>query len=147
MVGRVVRRFGDVVSDVAAAAASSLSSSSSSLKREEVGVGEERYHHHHHHNKARVTVRMNVNWSVVITGGAHGEFEIGLPIGDLGITAAAGGAEGERRRRRMDDCIEEKLKRFIVVGSGDVHSHQGCLLENLRTCRKKFHDLFDLLSY
>lgn len=143
MVGRVVRRFGDVVGDVAAAA----SSSSSSLKREEVGVGKERYHHHHHHNKARVTVRMNVNWSVVITGGAHGEFEIGLPIGDLGITAtAAGGAEGERRRR-MDDCIEEKLKRFIVVGSGDVHSHQGCLLENLRTCRKKFHDLFDLLSH
>lgn len=141
MVGRVVRRFGDVVDDVAAA-----SSSCSSLKREEVGVEEERYHHHHH-NKARVTVRMNVNWSVVITGGAHGEFEIGLPIGDLGITAAAGGAEGERRRRRMDDCIEEKLKRFIVVGSGDVHSHQGCLLENLRTCRKKFHDLFDLLSH
>lgn len=141
MVGRVVRRFGDVVDDVAAAVASSCSS----LKREEVGVGEERYHHHHH-NKARVTVRMNVNWSVVITGGAHGEFEIGIPIGDLGITAAAGGAEGERRRR-MDDCIEEKLKRFIVVGSGDVHSHQGCLLENLRTCRKKFHDLFDLLSH
>lgn len=107
-------------------------------------MGEERYHHH---NKARVTVRMNVNWSVVITGGAHGEFEIGIPIGDFGITAAAGGAEGERRRR-MDDCIEEKLKRFIVVGgSGDVHSHQGCLLENLRTCRKKFHDLFDLLSH
>lgn len=142
MVGRVVRRFGDVVFDVAAAAASSCSSS---LKGEEVGVEQERYHHHH--NKARVTVRMNVNWSVVITGGAHGEFEIGLPIGDLGITAtAAGGAEGERRRR-MDDCIEEKLKRFIVVGSGDVHSHQGCLLENLRTCRKKFHDLFDLLSH
>lgn len=139
MVGRVVRRFGDVVTDVAAAA------SCSSSKREEVGVEEERYHHHH--DKARVTVRMNVNWSVVITGGAHGEFEIGLPIGDLGITAtAAGGAEGERRRR-MDDCIEEKLKRFIVVGSGDVHSHQGCLLENLRTCRKKFHDLFDLLSH
>lgn len=143
MIGRVVRRFGDVVDDVAAAAASSCSS----LKREEVGVGEERYHHRHHHNKARVTVRMNVNWSVVITGGAHGEFEIGIPIGDFGITAAAGGgAEGERRRR-MEDCIEEKLKRFIVVGSGDVHSHQGCLLENLRTCRKKFHDLFDLLSY
>lgn len=141
MVGRVVRRFGDVVDDVAAAAASS---SSSSLMGEE--VGKERYHHHHHHNKARVTVRMNVNWSVVITGGAHGEFEIGLPIGDLGITAAGAGAKGERRRR-MDDCIEEKLKRFIVVGSGDVHSHQGCLLENLRTCRKKFHDLFDLLSH
>lgn len=142
MVGRVVRRFGDVVGDVAAAASSS--SSSSLLKGEEVGVEEERYHHHH--SKARVTVRMNVNWSVVITGGAHGEFEIGLPLGDLGITAAAVGAKGERRRR-MGDCIEEKLKRFIVVGSGDVHSHQGCLLENLRTCRKKFHDLFDLLSY
>lgn len=108
-------------------------------------MGEERYHHRH--NKARVTVRMNVNWSVVITGGAHGEFEIGIPLGDLGITAAAGGAKGERRRRRMDDCIEEKLKRFIVVGGSDVHSHQGCLLENLRTCRKKFHDLFDLLSH
>lgn len=128
-----------MVSDVAAAAASSCSS----LKGEE-GKKEGVYDH----NKARVTVRMNVNWSVVITGGAHGEFEIGIPIGDLGITAAAGRAEGERRRRRrMDDCIEEKLKRFIVVGSGDVHSHQGCLLENLRTCRKKFHDLFDLLSH
>lgn len=127
-----------MVDDVAAAAASC---SSSSLMGEE-GKKEGWYDH----NKARVTVRMNVNWSVVITGGAHGEFEIGLPIGDLGITAAAaGGAEGERRRR-MDDCIEEKLKRFIVVGGGDVHSHQGCLLENLRTCRKKFHDLFDLLS-
>lgn len=137
MVGRVVRRFGDVVDDVAAAAAGS----SSSLKGEE-GKKEGWYDH----NKARVTVRMNVNWSVVITGGAHGEFEIGIPIGDFGITAAAGGAEGERRRR-MDDCIEEKLKRFIVVGGGDVHSHQGCLLENLRTCRKKFHDLFDLLSH
>lgn len=127
-----------MVDDVAAAAASSCSS----LKGEE-GKKEGWYDH----NKARVTVRMNVNWSVVITGGAHGEFEIGIPIGDLGITAAAGRAEGERRRRRMDDCIEEKLKRFIVVGGSDVHSHQGCLLENLRTCRKKFHDLFDLLSH